>query len=462
MNNRDDDPTSAALAPACVARRTALLGAAAIPLLALGGCAFFDNLFGDTKKHLPGKREDVLPVTEGLQAPHGLHPDVVLPAPVSTDWPVQGGTLSHDAGNAALPSTFKQVWSSSIGSGSAYRKQVTSTPIVVGDTVFTMDSRAVISAFSTDDGKRLWRTDTKPKKSRTTDLGGGISWAAGTIYASTGYSEVLALNAETGAVKWRKDLETPARSAPAVALNEGGGLLYVVTIDQELLALSVRNGELIWRYDGTPVDTTLLGQPAPAYGGGIVLSGFGSGDLVALRADSGAVAWSDSIAAGADQVGVAMISAITGQPIILGEIAIAIGTGGLMVAVDLRAGRRLWEREVSGNLSPVAAGDYVFVTTQDQQVAALLARTGEVAWLTQLPLYKRPKSKGAPITWTGPVLAGGQLIYGGMRDDLIMVDAVSGKITRTLKIPGSITVNPIAAHDTLYLLTDDGLLRAYR
>jgi outer membrane protein assembly factor BamB len=113
-------------------------------------------------------------------------------------------------------------------------------------------------------------------------------------------------------------------------------------------------------------------------------------------------------------------------------------------------------------LSPVAAGDFVFVTTQDQQAAALLARTGEVAWLTQLPLYKRPKSKGAPITWTGPALAGGQLIYGGMRNDLIMVDAVSGKITRTLSIPGSITVCPIAAHDTLYLLTDDGLLRAYR
>jgi outer membrane protein assembly factor BamB len=461
MTDRDDADFPA-LTAAGIARRRALLGAAALPLLGLGGCAFFDNLFGDTKKHLPGKREDVLPVTEGLQAPHGMHPDVVLPAQVAGDWPMQGGTLSHDSGNAALPDRIKQVWQSSIGSGSAYRKQVTSTPIVVGETVFTMDSKAVVSAFDTADGKRLWRTDTRPKKTRSTDLGGGIAWAGGIVYASTGYSEVLALEAASGKVLWRHALETPPRSAPTVVLNEGGGLVYVVSIDQELIALSAHDGAIVWKYEGTGVDTTLLGQPAPAYAGGIVLTGFGSGDLVALRADSGAVAWSDSIAAGAGQVGVAMISAITGQPVIMGEIAIAIGTGGLMVAVDLRAGRRLWEREVSGNLSPVAAGDFIFVTSQDQQVAALLARTGEVAWLTQLPQFKRPKSKGAPIVWTGPALAGGQLVYGGMRNDLIMVDAVSGKISRTLTIPGSITVPPIAAHNTLYLLTDDGQLRAYR
>jgi outer membrane protein assembly factor BamB len=445
-------------------RRAALLrGAAATSLLALSGCSFLDNLFNDTKKKLPGTREDVLPVTEGLQPPHGMRPTVVLPPATASDWPVQGGTPSHDAGNADLPDSIRQVWTASIGSGSAYRKQVTSTPVVAGDTVYTMDSTAVLSAFRVADGHRLWQTKTKPKRSRSTNIGGGIGYADGVLYAATGYSEVLAVDASSGAIKWRRPLDTPARSAPTVAtLGNGTSLLFLTTIDQQLTGISAADGKAVWSYDGTQVDTTLLGQPAPAYANDIVLAGFGSGDLVAIRADSGAVAWSDSIAAGTGQVGVAQISAITGQPVIMGELAFAIGTGGLMVGVDLRAGRRLWEREVSGILSPVAAGDFLFVTTSDQQVAALLGRTGEVAWLTQLPQYKRPKSKGAPITWTGPVLAGGQLIYGGMLDDMVMVDAVTGAITRTLKIPGSVTVPPIVANRTLYLITDDGALRAYR
>jgi outer membrane protein assembly factor BamB len=440
--------------PAQITRRTALLAS----LLALPGCSFFDRLFGDTKKPLPGKREDVLPVNEGLQAPHGMHPSVTLPAPVSTDWPMQGGVPSHLNGNAALPSSLHQAWSATIGDGSAYRRQVTSTPIVAGDTIFTMDSNATVSAFRASDGKRLWQTKTKPKKSRSTNIGGGIGYANGTVYASTGFSEVLALNAETGAINWRRGLDSPVRSAPTIV----DGRIFVSTIDQILFGLSAKDGSRIWSFDASPTDTTLLGQPAPAYSSGIVITGFGSGDLVAIRGDSGAVSWSDSIAATSGQVGVAEISAITALPIVIGELVCAIGTGGLMVAVDLRAGRRLWEREVSGILSPAAAGDFIFITTTDQQVAALVARTGEVAWLTQLPQYKRPKTQGGPLTWTGPVLAGGELIYASRTNSMILVDAITGAITRTMKLPDAVTVPPIAANGTLYLITDDGALRAYR
>jgi outer membrane protein assembly factor BamB len=452
MNDNDLIP------PAGATRRVLLRTGLMLPLLAASGCSVYDNLFNYTKKTLPGKREDVLPVTEGLAPPHGLRPTVALPAPVARDWPVEGGALDHVAGNAALPATVRQDWATSIGSGSAYRRQVTCTPLVVGDTVFTIDSAATVSAFSTADGRRLWRTKTKPKKSRTTNIGGGIGYADGTLYASTGFSQVLAFDPKDGAIRWRKTLLTPIRSAPTPA----GGKLFVISIDEVLIALSAKDGTQIWTYDATPTDTTLLGQPAPAYAEGIVVAGFGSGDLVAIRGDTGAVAWTDSIAAASGQVGVAQISAITGPPVVVGEIAIAIGTGGLMVGVDLRAGRRLWEREVSGHLSPLAAGDWVFITSADQQVAAVLARTGELAWVTQLPLYKRPKSKGGAITWTGAVLAGGRLIYTGMRDELVVVDPITGQLGHTIHVPGSITVPPIAAGNTLYLITDDGNLRAYR
>jgi outer membrane protein assembly factor BamB len=186
MNDNDLIP------PAGTTRRVLLRTGLMLPLLAASGCSVYDNLFNYTKKTLPGKREDVLPVTEGLEPPHGLRPTVTVPAQVARDWPVEGGALDHVAGNAALPATVRQEWATSIGSGSAYRRQVTCTPLVVGDTVFTIDSAATVSAFSTADGRRLWRTKTKPKKSRTTNIGGGIGYADGTLYASTGFSQVLA------------------------------------------------------------------------------------------------------------------------------------------------------------------------------------------------------------------------------------------------------------------------------
>ncbi len=57
----------------------------------------------------------------------------------------------------------------------------------------------------------------------------------------------------------------------------------------------------------------------------------------------------------------------------------AIGVGGLIVALDLRSGRRLWEREVGGGQTPWIAGDWLFVQTADQSLAAIGARTAASA-----------------------------------------------------------------------------------
>ena len=45
-------------------RRAAMLGAAA----GLGGCSLFDNIFGDNKTPIEGKREPVLALARGLES----------------------------------------------------------------------------------------------------------------------------------------------------------------------------------------------------------------------------------------------------------------------------------------------------------------------------------------------------------------------------------------------------------
>ena len=45
-----------------------------------------------------------------------------------------------------------------------------------------------------------------------------------------------------------------------------------------------------------------------------------------------------------------------------------------MVCLDLRSGRRLWEREVGGSETPWLAGDWLFVQTLDQSLQDLVRR----------------------------------------------------------------------------------------
>ena len=132
-----------------------------------------------------------------------------------------------------------------------------------------------------------------------------------------------------------------------------------------------------------------------------------------LRADSGTLAWSDSLAAARGRNSLADLSAIRAMPVIVNNVVYAISVGGLLLALDLRSGRRLWEREAAGQNTPWVAGDWLFVLTLDQQVACLSRADGRIRWITQLARYENVAKSRDPIYWTGPLLGGSYLYLAG-------------------------------------------------
>ena len=432
-------------------------GAVLLPL-ATGGCSFIDGLLGDTKVPLPGKRESVAATSRpGLAIDRANRTTVVLPPPTSVaTWPQPGGGPSHVGGNVAV-SGFAPAWRSSIGEGGGYREKITAQPIVIPGRVVTMDSDGEVACFDLADGRRVWRRDTQGEKDRSTNVGGGVSFADGTVYATTGRAELLALDAASGTIKWRKPLGSPARSAATVA----GDQLLVLTLDDRLQSFDLK-GERRWSYQAAASATTLFGQAAPAVADGIVVGAFGSGEIVALRADSGTLAWSDSLAASRGRNSLVDLSGIRALPVISDGRVFAIGGGGLLVSLDLRSGRRLWERDVGGLQTPWLAGDWLFVQTLDQALAAIGRDDGRVRWATDLPRYDNPEKKRDPLFWTGPVLAGGKLILSGSNGTAVSVDPLTGKLIGRIELRDEAAVAPVAAAGTLLIVTNDGSLQAFR
>jgi outer membrane protein assembly factor BamB len=437
-------------------RRAALL----LPLAA-AGCSVLDNILSDAKPPVPGKREPVVAARRGL-ALDGPATAVAVPPPTALpEWPQAGGNATHAVGHIALGpagSVLQPAWRSSIGEGGGYRQKVTAQPLVAAGRVFTMDSDATVTAFDLATGSRIWRTDTQGEKDRSTNVGGGIAFAGGAIYAATGRGEALALDAGTGAIRWRKDLDAPGRSAPCVA----DGRLFITTIDNRLLSLKAADGARQWSYQAASSATTVLAQSAPAYSDGLVVAGFGSGDLAAVRAESGGLAWTDSLASARGRNSLVDLAAVRGLPVVDRGRVFAIGVGGLLVSLDLRSGRRLWEREAGGLETPWLAGDTLFVQTLDQTLAAIGREDGKLRWLTDLPRYDNPEKRRDPLFWTGPILAGGRLVLAGSNETALSVNPADGRIIGQQDLRGAAAVTPIAAAGTLFILTDDGSLQAFR
>jgi outer membrane protein assembly factor BamB len=439
-----------------LARRTALL----LPLAALPGCSVWDDWFGIDKPPLPGTRVAVIPPRPGLDVSAGGAPrKVVLPPPASNaDWPQSGGVPSHDMGHPALRDAVARAWSANVGTGGGYRRKLTAQPIVAGGRVFAMDSDAVISAFDTAGGRLAWSVETQAEDSRSTNVGGGIASDGGVIYAATGRADLLAIEAATGKIQWRVQLPTGARSAPTIAEDK----LFVPTEDNQVSAWSKTDGKQLWSYQGGTADALVLGLPAPAYVNGLVVTGFGSGELVVLRAASGTVSWADSLAASRGRTSLSDLSAIRARPVVHNGIVYAVGMGRQLVSLDLRSGRRLWEREVASQETPWVAGEWLFVVSEDGEVAAVACADGVVAWTTQLDQFENMEKKRDPIRWVGPVLAGDRLVVAGSQGVALSISPYTGKILGQQKLSDPIAVAPIVAGETLYILTDDATLTAYR
>ncbi len=434
---------------------------AALLVLALGGCTNPTTWFEKKKDPpLPGERIAVLLHQSTLSPdPKLANLQILLPAPSpNDDWPQSGGYPNHAMHHMQVPETINEAWSVDIGEGSDDEERLVSSPVVGGGRVYVIDSSSVVSAYGIVGGKRLWETNLTPDEEDEGHIPGGVAFQNGRIYVSTGFAQVIALNAANGAEIWRQRISSPARSAPTVR----AGRVFVSTVDNKLFAINAENGEGLWTHTGLAEAASLLGSASPAVGNGVVVVPYTSGELVALKADSGRLLWQESLSSIKRTDVVSNLAHIRGRPVIDRGRVIAISHGGIMGAFDLRNGRRLWQKEIGGSQSPWVAGDYIFVITNDAEIAAVSRKTGGIHWVRALPRYEDPDDQEDPIIWTGPILVSDRLIAAGSHGEALAISPYTGRILGSVELPSGISVPPIVAGDTVYFLADDADLVAYR
>ncbi|MBI4183271.1 MAG: PQQ-binding-like beta-propeller repeat protein [Proteobacteria bacterium] len=425
--------------------------------LLAAGC---DSWFGEVKVPLPGERVSVLSAEKELKPDPGAgERSVRLPRPTpNPEWPQAGGYPDHAMHHIAIADAPRMVWRANIGSGSSTRQRLITPPVAAAGKVFAMDSGGNVSAFDIRDGRRLWRTETLPGDERDGLLGGGVAFNDGRVFVASGLAEVLALDAEKGEVRWRRSLLGPMRAPPTVI----DGRLFVVTVDNQLFAVSAEDGSTLWSHRGISETASLLGAASPAADGEVVVAAYSSGELFAFRVENGRVLWSDSLAVGRRAGAGSALPDIRGLPVIDRGRVFAVNNSGLFVAIDLRSGQRLWERDIGGIETPWVAGDYVFLLANAGELVSLQRADGRILWVASLPGFEDPAKRKGPITWTGPVLASDRLIVAGSQGQALAVSPYTGRIMGSVRLPDGVATAPIIAGDTILFLTRDGELVAYR
>ena len=428
--------------------------------LAASGCGVFKKGKGPSTPVL-GQRVAVL-TGEGDVAidPELANTPMTLPAATAnTEWTQSGGNATKSMGHLALGNTPARAFMIQAGRGSSLTARLGAAPIVAGGRIFTIDTLGAVRAFDAQSGGQVWSSQTPTEKGNQASLyGGGIAYDKGRIYATNGLGFVAALDERNGGIVWQVRPGGPLRGAPSVS----GDAIYVMSQDNQIYSLKQADGTTNWSESAALEVAGVFGSASPAIGQGTVVAGFSSGELNAYRYENGRQVWSDTLQRTSIRTSVSSLSDVDADPVIDGGQVFAVGQGGRMVALDLITGQRQWELNLAGISTPWVAGDWVFVVTDDAKLICISRQNGHIRWINQLPQFAKAKSKKGEIDYSGPVLAGNRLIVTGSNGALIYVDPTTGSFQSQSSLGAGVSLRPIVANSTLYVLDNRARLHAFR
>ena len=267
---------------------------------------------------------------------------------------------------------------------------------------------------------------------------------AGTVYVGSGDQHVYALNAATGALKWKFKTGDVVHASPAVA----NGLVYVGSWDSNFYAIDAASGTLRWKF-ATGRDTVIYNQvgiaSSAAVVGANVYFGCRDGFLYVLDARTGALKWKHDNNHGW----------VIGSPAVHdGVVYFATSDGTRFKALDAVSGAvkfNITNKAISFS-SPAVVNNAVLFGTSDGWLHSIDRITGNV-----LAEFQTDGSKANAAKYTG---ADGRMNSGLMYPDFTLEGMFIG-LDRVFTL-GSVISSPVVANGVVYFGSTDGHLYALR
>lgn len=413
---------------------------------------------------LPGEREPIR-ASEGFagEAPAEVagSADIRIPRARSySSWSHRGSDIDHAQDHAELGESLSLAWSTPIGAGNDRRHRITAEPVAERGRIFTMDSAGTVSAVDPA-GVLIWQANVAASGEIADASGGGLAVDGDTLYVTSAFGTLTALDVETGGTRWKQDLDASGVTAPTVA----GGIVYVVAGDSRAWAINTGTGRINWTVSGVPTEQSLIGGGSPAVGRSLAIFPFSNGDFQAVFRRGGFNRWNASVSGQREGFAVSHISEVLSDPVIDGGRVYVGNHSGRITAINATTGARIWtaQQGAAGSILPVGRND-LFTITDQNQLMRLSAKNGSVIWSKQLPMFLNDaeKKRADIVVHHGPILAGGRLLVASNDGVLRQFSLTDGNEMDSISVSGGAASNPIVVDEVLYVVTAKGELAAFR
>jgi outer membrane protein assembly factor BamB len=269
-------------------------------------------------------------------------------------------------------------------------------------------------------------------------LSSPVVWNS-TVYLGSGDTNVYALDATSGQLKWKFKTGDVVHASPAIA----NGTLFVGSWDSYFYALDAATGKEKWRFktgEDPEIHNQVGIQSSAAVADGVVYFGCRDSNFYAVDASSGKERWRFNNKG----------SWVIGSPAVNGgKVYFATSDSALLHALDAKTGAETFSLNYKGwplFSSPAIAGDTLYVGSHEGKLFAINLKTQKQSWL-----FATDGSRKNGSTYTK---ADGTPNYEAAFSDFFYDDMVTG--VQKLMTVGAILSSPVIASDAIYFGSADG------
>jgi eukaryotic-like serine/threonine-protein kinase len=267
--------------------------------------------------------------------------------------------------------------------------------------------------------------------------------ADGIVYFGSGDTNVYALDATSGQLKWKFETGDVVHASPALA----DGILYIGSWDSYFYALDAKSGKELWRFktgEDAEIHNQVGIQSSAAISDGIVYFGCRDSNFYAVDAATGKERWRFNNKG----------SWVIGSPAVgNGKVYFGTSDTALFYALDAKSGAQLFSLGFHGwplFSSPALTADRAYLGSHEGKLFAIDLNTQKLAWT-----FATDGSKKNGATYTKP---DGTANYELAFTDFFYDDMVSG--VQKLMTVGAVLSSPVVVGDTVYFGSADGNLYA--
>lgn len=333
-------------------------------------------------------------------------------------------------------------WSRSIGDGQGdgyYRLN----PLLADGVIYAASSDGELAAFDAQSGRERWAVELE------LPISGGVGKYRDALFLGGADGLVIKLGADDGSELWRAEVSGEILAAP----QSNGRVVVAQAYDGKLMGFDFETGERLWTYSNDVPVLTLRGTSTPIIYNDIAIAAFADGKVIAVSLASGSVVWEARVAIAQGRSEIERIVDIDGTMATQGAELYVASYQGRLVALEMRAGRKLWQRNVSA-VSGVSVGfGNVYVADEDGTVSAFLRNGQGVRW-QNIDLGYRELSRPTPISSYVAVVD-----FEGYLHLLSQVDGVI--VGRARPDSDGARADMIASGNVLYVYGNSGELVAY-